>query len=176
MARPRKVSTEIMSDEVVEVKEDYRDVHNRIENEMIEQEVEMAKATPVEDVVPEITVQVVKPKVQEVKEQMPTAICDIEALSESDKEILVEKRIKAIIEQTQIPFIPAIIRYKEPETTAVPPMYAIADFDHRFVAEGWDFYRTNVRNPYVKDYLNLLVKIFNKPIKIIPRIVPFDWE
>lgn len=174
MPRPKKVSTEIMGNEVVEVK-DYQDVHTEIENKMIEQEVEMAKATPVEDVVPELTVQIVKPKVQEEKANLPTPICDIEALSESDKEILIEKRIKAILEQTQIPFIPAIIRYKEPETTAIPPMYALVDFDHRFVNEGWEFYKTNVRNPYVKDYINLIAKL-SKPNRIFPRLVIFNYE
>lgn len=174
MPRPKKVNTEIMGNEVVEVK-NYQDVHTEIENKMIEQEVEMAKATPVEDVVPELTVQIVKPKVQEEKANLPTPICDIEALSESDKEILIEKRIKAILEQTQIPYIPAIIRFKEPETTAIPPMYALVDFDHRFVDEGWKFYQTNVRNPYVKDYINLIAKLF-KPNRIFPRLVIFNYE
>ena len=174
MPRPKKVNTEIMGNEVVEVK-NYQDVHTEIENKMIEREVEMAKATVVEDVVPQITVEVVKPKVQEEKAQLPTPICDIEALSESDKEILIEKRIKAILEQTQIPFIPAIIRFKEPETTAIPPMYALVDFDHRFVNEGWEFYKTNVRNPYVKDYINLIAKLF-QPNRIFPRLVIFNYE
>lgn len=64
--------------------------------------------------------------------------------------------MKAILEQSQIPYIPALVRYREPDTTSVPPMYALVDFDHRFVAEGWEFYKTNVRNPYVKDYLQLV--------------------
>lgn len=174
MPRPKKVNTEIMGNEVVEVKT-YQDVHSQIENNMIEQEVEIAKAKAVEDVVPELTVEIVKPKVQEEKAQLPTPICDIEALSESDKEVLIEKRIKAILEQTQIPFIPAIIRFKEPETTAIPPMYALVDFDHRFVNEGWEFYKTNVRNPYVKDYINLIAKLF-KPNRIFPRLVIFNYE
>ena len=178
MPRPKKVSTEIMGNEVVEVKKNYQEVQSEIENNMIQQDVlepKIAKATFVEDKVPELTVEIVKPKVQEEKANLPTPICDIEALSESDKEVLIEKRIKAILDQTQIPYIPAVIRFKEPETTAIPPMYALVDFDHRFVDEGWKFYQTNVRNPYVKDYINLIAKLY-QPNRIFPRLVIFNYE
>ena len=162
MARPRKVNTDVMqTTEPVEV--------------VTEEEIQIAQSQPVEDIVPELEVEIVKPKVQEVKEKTPTPICDINELSETDKEVLIEKRISAIIKQTQIPFIPALVRYKEPGTNSVPPMYALVEFDHRFVDEGWQFYKTNVRNPYVKDYLMLLQKLFT-PAKVYPRLVTFNYE
>lgn len=161
MARPRKVNTDVMqtADPV----------------EVVKEEIQIAQSQPVEDVVPELEVEIVRPKVQEVKERGPTPICDIAELSDSDKEVLIEKRIKAIIEQTQIPYIPALVRYKEPGTNSVPPMFALVEFDHRFVDEGWQFYKTNVKNPYVKDYLMLLQKLFT-PAKVYPRLVTFNYE
>ena len=161
MARPRKVNTDVMqtADPV----------------EVVKEEIQIAQSQPVEDVVPELEVEIVSPKVQEVKEKGPTPICDIAELSDSDKEVLIEKRIKAIIEQTQIPYIPALVRYKEPGTNSVPPMFALVEFDHRFVDEGWQFYKPNVKNPYVKDYLMLLQKLFT-PAKVYPRLVTFNYE
>ena len=163
MARPRKVNTDVMqTTEPVEV--------------VKEEEIQIAESKPVEDVVPELEVEILTPKVQEVKENTPTPICDIAELSETDKQTIIESRIKAIIDQTQIPFIPAEVTFREPGTTSVPPMTAILDYDHRFVEEGWRFYQTNVKNPYVKDYINLLAKICGKPNRILPRIVRFNWE
>lgn len=161
MARPRKVNTDVMqTTEPVEV---------------VAEEIQITESKPVDDVVPELEVEILTPKVQEVKEKGPTPICDINELSETDKEVLIEKRITAIINQTQIPFIPALVRYKEPGTNSVPPMFALVEFDHRFVDEGWQFYKTNVRNPYVKDYLMLLQKLFT-PAKVYPRLVTFNYE
>lgn len=168
MARPKKVNTDIMSDEMVEVKSEGRT--NVAEPNLVEAKV-------VEDVVPELTVEVVKAKpVEQDKVKVPIPICDIEELTEDDKQVLIEKRIKTIISQTQVPYIPALIRYKEPGTTSVPPMFALVDFDHRYVSEGWEFYKTNVRNPYVKDYLLLIYKVMNKPNKIFTRLVTFNYE
>lgn len=172
MARPKKISMDIMGDEVVEVKAEESHTVGEIPKQ---EEVILVDATPVEDIVPALNVQIIKPVVHEEKEKVPTPICDIEELSDSDKEVLIEKRIKAILDQTQTPYIPAIVRFKEPETTSVPPMYALVDFDHRFVDEGWKFYQTNVRNPYVKDYLLLVAKL-SKPNRIFPRLVMFNYE
>ena len=174
MARPRKVNTDVMqtADPVEVVKEE---TQTEIENSMVQQGIKMARATYAPDPVPELEVEIVRPKVQEAKEKGPTPICDIAELSDSDKEVLIEKRIKAIIEQTQIPYIPALVRYKEPGTNSVPPMFALVEFDHRFVDEGWQFYKTNVKNPYVKDYLMLLQKLFT-PAKVYPRLVTFNYE
>ena len=55
-------------------------------------------------------------------------------------------------------------------------MYALVDFDHRFVDEAWEFYKTNVRNPYAKDFLQLVAKAMGKPNKIYPRLVFFNYE
>lgn len=168
MARPKKVKTDIMDDGIVEVKDEGRTY-------IAEPEIIASKS--VEDKVPELVVEVVKPKVAEPdKTKMPPAICDIEGLTDDDKQVLMEKRIKAIISQTQIPYIPALIKFKEPGTTSVPPMFALVDFDHRFVDEGWEFYKTNVKEPYVKDYLNMIVKVMNKPNKIFTRVVQFNYE
>lgn len=168
MARPKKIRTDIMDDEIVEIKDEGRTYI--AESQMVE-------TKPVKDVVPELTVEVVKPrKTEENKTRMPPAICDIEGLSDDDKQVLIEKRIKGIISQTQIPYIPAFIKFREPGTTNVPPMYAIVDFDHRFVDEGWKFYQTNVREPYMKDYLNLVTKVMSKPNKVFTRVVFFDYE
>ena len=171
MARPKKIKTDIMDEnEIVEVK-----VAEEVG--VTNTEVVMADATAVEDKVPELVAEVVKPKkVEEDKTRMPPAICDIEGLTDDDKQVLMEKRVKAIISQTQIPYIPALIKFKEPGTTSVPPMYALVDFDHRFVDEGWQFYKTNVKEPYVKDYLNMIVKVMNKPNKIFTRVVQFNYE
>lgn len=164
MARPKKQDVNIMNGEMVEVINPPEEVH-------------IVSSQQVEDKVPELTVEVVRPKVAEPdKGKMPTPICDIVELTEEDKQVLIEKKIKNIISQTQIPFIPALIRYREPETTSIPPMYALVDFDHRFVDEGWDFYKTNVRNPYVKDYLLLIAKVMGKPNKIYTRLVTFNYE
>lgn len=171
MGRPKKVKTDIMENEMVEVKvtED-----NGVTNT---EDVAIASSTPVENKIPALTVEVVRPKkVEEDKTKMPPPICDIEGLTDDDKQVLIEKKVKAIISQTQIPYIPAFIKFKEPGTTAVPPMYAIVDFDHRFVDEGWQFYQTNVREPYMKDYLNLVTKVMNKPNKVFTRVVYFDYE
>lgn len=171
MARPKKIKTDIMDEnEIVEVK-----VTEEVG--VTNTEVVMADAMAVEDKVPELVAEVVKPKkVEEDKTRMPPAICDIEGLTDDDKQVLVEKRVKAIISQTQIPYIPALIKFKEPGTTSVPPMFALVDFDHRFVDEGWQFYKTNVKEPYVKDYLNMIVKVMNKPNKIFTRVVQFNYE
>jgi len=171
MARPKKIKTDIMDEnEIVEVKV-------AEEGGVTNTEVVMADATAVEDKVPELVTEVVKPKkVEEDKTRMPPAICDIEGLTDDDKQVLMEKRVKAIISQTQIPYIPALIKFKEPGTTSVPPMFALVDFDHRFVDEGWQFYKTNVKEPYVKDYLNMIVKVMNKPNKIFTRVVQFNYE
>ena len=168
MARPKKIKTDVMDDGIVEIKDEGRTYIA---------EPTMVEAKPVEDVVPELTIEVVKPKTAEVdKTKMPPPIYEIEGLTEDDKQVLIEKRVKAIISQTQIPYIPAFIKFREPGTTNVPPMYAIVDFDHRFVDEGWKFYQTNVREPYMKDYLNLITKVMNKPNKIFTRVVFFDYE
>lgn len=176
MARPRKVNTNIMNDaEPVEVKVEIPEEPVKSEAEPIE--VELAEPVIIEDKVTQVTVQVVTPKqIEDAKTKLPTPICDIEELSDSDKDAIIDNRLKAILSQTQIPFIPALVRFKEPDTTAVPPMYAILDYDHRFVSEGWDFYKTNVHNPHVKDYINLIAKIMGRPHKVIPRIVAFNWE
>ena len=160
-----------MDDQIVEVKvTEETGVTNS-------EEVEIVPAIPVEDKVPELISEVVKPKVAEPdKTKLPTPIYDIEGLDEDDRQVLIEKKIKAIISQTAIPFIPALIRFREPGTTSVPPMYALVDFDHRFVDEGWQFYQTNVREPYMKDYLNLLTKVMNKPNRIFTRLVLFNYE
>ena len=171
MARPKKYNVDVMGDEPVEIKEYELDSPVQQKPEVPE----MAEATFIEDKVTPLEQKIVVPKPQEPKEELPTPICDIEVLSESDKQVLVEKRIKAILEQSQIPYIPALVRYKEPESTAIPPMYALVDFDHRFVDEGWKFYQQNVRNPYVKDYLNLIQKL-SKPNRIFPRLVVFNYE
>lgn len=173
MARPKKINAEIMGNDMVEVKKEEENPSDGIN---YDGDIDMAKPQFIEDKVPDLEVEIVKPHVQEVKEKVPIAICDIEGLSDSDKEIIVEKRIKAILEQTQIPYIPAIVRYKEPETTAIPPMYALVDFDHRFVDEGWKFYQENVKTPYVKDYLLMVQKVMAKPNRIFPRLVIFDYE
>lgn len=172
MARPKKIKADIMDGtEMIEIKKEEETGTKNTE------EVEIVSSTPVEDKIPELVSEVVKPKTPvKDKTNMPPAICDIDGLTEDDKQVLIEKRVKAIISQTQIPYIPALIKFKEPGTTSVPPMYALVDFDHRFVDEGWDFYKTNVRNPYVKDYLNLLTKVMNKPNKIFTRVVQFNYE
>ena len=181
MARPKKVKVDIMDGtEMIEIKDEGKtyvaNPTGTMNNPAVE-DVEIVPAVPVEDVTPQLTVEVMKPKkVEEDKTQMPPPIYDIVGLTEDDKQVLVEKRIKAIISQTQIPYIPALIRFREPGTTAVPPMYALVDFDHRFVDEGWQFYKTNVRDPYAKDYLNLIVKVMNKPNKIFTRVVQFNYE
>lgn len=170
MARPKKIKTDIMENEMVEVK-----VTEEVG--VTNTEVTMADAIAVEDKVPALIVEVVKPKKAEPdKTKMPPPIYEIEGLDDEDKQVIIEKKIKAIISQTSVPFIPAIIKFKEPGTTAVPPMFALVDFDHRFVDEGWQFYQTNVREPYMKDYLNLIVKVMNKPNRIFPRVVFLNYE
>ena len=166
MARPKKQNVDLFGSEPVEVV-----------TERVEPVTEIVTPKQVEDVVPELTVEVVRPK-QVEKAQAPAhkAICDIDELTDEDKQILIEKKIKTIISQTQIPFIPALVKYKEPGSTAIPPMYALVDYDHRFVGEAWDFYRTNVRDPYVKDFLLLIGNVMGKPNKVFPRLVLFNYE
>lgn len=171
MARPKKIKTDIMdSTEMIEVKKDAEPV-------VIPADVEITATKNVKDETNEMLISVVKAVTPEPdKTPLPTPICDIEELSEDDKQVIIEKRIKAIISQTQAPFIPALIRFTEPGTTAVPPMYALVNFDHRFVDEGWKFYQTNVKEPYAKDYLNLLTKVMATPNAIFPRLVMFNYE
>lgn len=169
MPRPKKVKTDVMDGTaMIEVKD---------EGKTYVAEPEIVATKPVEDKVPELVAEVVKPKVAEPdKTKMPPPIYDIEGLDDEDRQLLIEKKIKSIISQTTIPYIPFFVKFKEPGTTAVPPMYAIVDFDHRFVDEGWKFYQTNVREPYMKDYLNLVTKVMNKPNRVFTRVVYFDYE
>lgn len=167
MARPKKQNIGIIDvDEMVEVKAPAEDT-----------DPVMIETVAVTDKVPELEVKVVSPKpIEKDKTAMPTPICDIPELTDEDKQILIERKIKNIISQTQVPYIPALIKFKEPGTTSVPPMFALVDFDHRFVDEAWDYYKTNVRDPYVKDFLQLVVKAMNKPNKIFTRLVMFNYE
>lgn len=180
MARPRKQNTDVMKNEIIEVKAtaDHDSTYVAEPNEsVIVSEPVIVQSKPIEDVVSKIEVEVVRPKVQEQnKERIPTPICDIAELSDEDKQVLIEKRIMSIVSQTQIPFIPALIKYREPGTTAVPPMFALVDFDHRFVDEAWQFYKTNVREPYVKDFLEVIKKVMGKPNRIFVRLVQFNYE
>ena len=174
MARPKKIKTDVMDGtaNVVEVVKEQEEP-----KVFTEEEVEITPADYVVDKVPELNVEMVNAfKVEQNQPKMPTPICDIVELEEDDKQILVEKKIKSIISQTQVPFIPALVRFKEPGTTAVPPMFALVEYDHRFVDEGWQFYKTNVKNPYVKDYLNLIARVFNNPHKIYTRLVTLNYE
>ena len=171
MARPKKIKTDVMDGDakMVEVIKD--------QEEPVVTDVEITNATSVPDVVPEMTVQMIETfKTEQDKTKVPTPICDIEELEDDDKQVLIEKKIKAIISQTQVPYIPAIIKFREPGTTSVPPMFALVEYDHRFVDEGWQFYKTNVKEPYVKDYLNLIAKIFRNPHKVYTRLVMFNYE
>ena len=174
MARPKKVRTDVLGEsaDMIEIKKE-QDVINAVPTD---EEVEITNSTPIEDKVTPLTAEVVKPTVTQNKESLPKPIYDIEELTDSDKQALIEKHIQEIIDQTQIPFIPALVRFREPGTTAVPPMFAVIEFDHRFVDEAWKYYQTNVREPYFKDYLDLLTKIYKKPSKIYTRLVFFDYE
>ena len=169
MARPKKINTNVMKgDEMIETV---------AETPETKEDIEITNAIFVEDKVPAMVVEMVESvRPEPNKEKLPTPICDIAELSESDKQTLIEKRVKEIIEQTQIPCIYALVKFKEPETTAIPPMYALVEYDHRFVNEGWEYYKTNVKNPYVKNYLLLIAKIFNKPQKIYTRLVLLNYE
>ena len=167
MPRPKRVNTNIMENEIVEVKD---------EGNTYVAEPKMAEAKMNEDKIPELVVEVVKPKTAEAdKTRLPTPICDIEELSDDDKQVLIEKRIKNIINQTQIPFIPAFVKYSIPDTTSAPPMWAVIEYDHRFVDEAWKFYQTNVREPHFKDFLDLVGRMFTPP-KIYTRVVFFNYE
>lgn len=178
MARPRKQNTDIMQNEIVEIKATADSTYVAEPNESaIVSEPVIVESKPVEDVASKIEVEVVRPKVQEQdKERMPTPICDIAELTEEDKQILIEKKIKNILDMSQIGVAFALVRFREPDTTSVPPMYALVEYDHRFVDEGWDFYKTNVRNPHFKDYLDLITRVTGKPSKIYPRLVLFNYE
>ena len=165
MARTKKINVDIMANEIVEVKD------TPVE------EVKITDSPVAVDNVSELTVKVVKPKaVESDKARVPTPICDIAELTEEDKQILIEKKIKNILDMSQIGIAYALVRFKEPDTTAVPPMYALIEYDHRFVNEGWEFYKTNVRNPHFKEYLDLITRVTGKPNKIYPRLVLFNYE
>lgn len=173
MGRPRKIKADVMDGdaEVVEIKKEVETIKAK------EEEVKITNAVFVEDKVPAMMVEMIESvKPEKDKQRLPTPICDISELSESDKQTLIEKRVKEIIDQTQIPCIYALVKFKEPGTTAIPPMYALVEYDHRFVDEGWQFYKLNVREPYVKDYLNLIAKVCGKPHKIYTRLVVLNYE
>ena len=172
MARPKKVRTDIMDDTMVEVlKEEDAPVTNSTEDVII------AEATVLNDVVTPLTAEIVKPKDNGNEARaLPKPIYDIDELTDEDKQVLIEKKVKSIIEQTQIPSTYALCRFREPETTAVPPMWAVLEFDHRYVNDAWEFYKTNVRNPWFKDFMNLVTQVTGKPSKIYPSLVVFNYE
>lgn len=86
MARPKKVNVDIMGDDVTEVKEyNYDDTPTVTTEEQKTEEPKMTDAVFIEDKVTPLTQQIVRPKAQEPKQELPTPICDIDVLSDSDK-------------------------------------------------------------------------------------------
>lgn len=104
----------------------------------------------------------------------PTAICDISGLGDDEKKMLVESRIGAIIRQSQIPFIPALVYYKESQYA--PPLIAVVKTDHRFLMDAWAFYKTNVSEPQSKDFLDIIRKFTASPEDVYTRVVDVHLE
>lgn len=102
-------------------------------------------------------------------------ICDLQGLSEEEMYLLISNRIKTIISKSRVPYIPALLTYRESDSTSAPPISAIVDkVDHVYLMEAWDYYKGNARNPNVPQFLEMVRNITKDPERVFVRIVPIS--
>lgn len=124
--------------------------------------------------IPEPNIRVEQPVISDDTEATPP-ICEIQGLSNDEKTLVISSRIKTIIGKTQIPFIPAFVRYKDSDSTSSPPLHAIVDnVDHVYLTEAWEFYKSNAPDPNAVEFLEIVRLATRTPERVFARVVPIS--
>lgn len=118
--------------------------------------------------------EVVEPIVVETPRPREVPLYEVQGISDGDKRMILEARISEVIQRSQIPYIPALGRYRQSPTS--PPLLAVLKVDHKCVQEAWDYYKVNVPNPTVEEFFDIVRKFTRTPEDIIPRIVEINFN
>lgn len=135
-------------------------------------EEESVKEEPVaEDITVETVVPIQTEAPAENEERIP--IYAVNGLTDSEKRLVLETRIADIINKTQIPYIPARVKFKDSFNS--PYKYALLrGIDHRYVQEAWDFYEANASSPTATEFFDIIRKHTRNPEEIFTRMVDVD--
>ncbi len=128
--------------------------------------IEPIDAKPADEVVlrnPDIIASNPAPK----KAEQPKSIRNIEVLSTDETQMIIEARLRKILQlENRAPakgIIPALVKYKQAEGR--PPIEALVEIDYVIFRDGYDYYIKNAPNATPDGYMKIIQKLMQGSIK-----------